>query len=134
MSGKVGRPTKYKPEFCEKVMDMGREGYGVAEIAAELDVTKQTVHNWQKEHPAFLDAMTRARDLSEGWWASQGRQGIWGKENRRFNSNAYRLQMMNRFGWGEKSSREHTVTGREMAKQIEEARLEMEDSVSGDDE
>lgn len=92
MSG--GRPTKYEPEMCETVIELGRDGAGVAEIAAELDVSRQTVYNWKDEHPEFLDAVNRARDLSQAWWEKQGRKGIW---SRKFNASAYKLQVMNRF-------------------------------------
>jgi len=106
MSAKVGRPTKYDPAYCEKVVELGRKGCGLAEIAYELDVTRQTLQNWQVEHPQFLGAITHARELSEGWWASQGRAGIWSRE---FNANAYRLQVMNRFPseWRDKREIEH---------------------------
>lgn len=104
----MARPTDYDPEYCERVVELGREGESVVGIAADLGVSKQTVYNWQEKHPEFLDAMTRARDLSESWWASQGKKGIWSRE---FNASAYRLQMMNRFGWGERSQNEHYGPG-----------------------
>lgn len=104
MSG--GRPTKYDPELCGKVVALGRDGYTLTEIAAELDVARQTLYNWQEEHPEFLDALTRAKDLAEAWWSKEGRKGIWSRD---FNASAYRLQMANRFDWGDKSS--HELTG-----------------------
>ena len=38
--------------------------------------------------------MSRARELSLAWWEKEGRKGI---SSRDFNSNAYRLQVCNRF-------------------------------------
>jgi hypothetical protein len=89
-----GRPTSYRPEFCDRVIELGKQGYGKAEIAAELDVERKTLDNWCNEYPEFLHAMSRARELSLAWWDSEGRKGIC---NRDFNSNAYRLQVCNRF-------------------------------------
>lgn len=90
----AGRPSDYEPEFCETVIEMGREGASRAEMAAELEISHQTWYNWEKKHPEFLEATTRARHLAQGWWEKQGRKGIWSRE---FNASAYRLQMMNRF-------------------------------------
>jgi hypothetical protein len=106
----VGRPTKYDAAMCERVVALAREGAGRAEIAAELDVAIQTFHNWEAAHPEFLEATTRARDLSLAWWNKQGRAGIWARE---FNANAYRLQVMNRFpsDWRDKQDHEHSGPG-----------------------
>ena len=91
---KTGRPTAYDPAFCERVVEFGRQGYSKAMMAAELEVVRQTLDNWARTYPEFLDAMTRARDYSLAWWERQGLEGIWSRD---FNANAYRLQMMNRF-------------------------------------
>jgi hypothetical protein len=90
-----GRPTKYRRDMCDQVIACGRQGMGRAEIAAELDVSRDTLRNWERQHPEFFAAMRRAHDLELAWWEGQGRRGIWaGKE---FNANAYGLQMRNRF-------------------------------------
>ena len=94
MAKKTGRPTKYDPKMCERVVDCGKEGYSRAELAAELGIAIQTMHNWEAAHPDFLEATTRARDLALAWWNRQGSKGIWAKS---FNAAAYRLQVMNRF-------------------------------------
>lgn len=64
----VGRPTDYKPEYCERVIALGKEGYSHAQIAAELDVCRNTLYNWADEHPEFLRAITRARDYAQAWF------------------------------------------------------------------
>lgn len=106
MSG--GRPTDYRPEFCETVLALGKEGAGKAEIAAKIGVTRQTLDNWAAAHPEFLDAVTHARELSAGWWEEQGREGVWSRE---FNANAYSLQVRNRFpdDWRDKSENKTTI-------------------------
>lgn len=90
-----GRPTDYRPEFCEQVVNLARIGMGRAEIAATLGVVRATLANWERAHPEFLAAMERAGEMSLAWWSEQGRKGIWaGKE---FNAPAYSLQVRNRF-------------------------------------
>lgn len=92
---KGGRPTDYRPEHCARVVDLGKLGKSRAQIAAALDVVRDTLTNWEKSHPEFLGAMTRAHELALAWWEDQGQTGIWA--GKQFNANAYSLQMRNRF-------------------------------------
>lgn len=39
-------PRRYPPEFRRKVLDLLKLGRTVAEVAAGLDVTEQTIYNW----------------------------------------------------------------------------------------
>jgi hypothetical protein len=103
----AGRPTDYRPEFCERVIELGKEGYSKAMIAHDLDVTRNTLDNWAAVNPEFLSAIHDARDAALGWWELQGHKGIWSRE---FNANAYRLQVTNRFpdDWKDKQTTEHS--------------------------
>ena len=40
----------YPPEFRRKVLDLLDTGRSVAEIAADLGVTGQTIYNWRNQH------------------------------------------------------------------------------------
>lgn len=71
-----GAPTKYDPLFCEMVIAAGKEGKSRAWIAAHLQVARQTLHNWEKEHPEFLDAMEKAHNLAQAWWEDAGQTGM----------------------------------------------------------
>ena len=71
-----GRPTAYDPAYCDDVIEYGRAGKSLTWIATELGVVKQTIHNWMAEHPEFLDAMTRAKELSQRWWEDKGQEGV----------------------------------------------------------
>jgi transposase len=42
-------PRRYPVEFRRKVLDLIEAGKPVAEIAAQLDVTAQTVYNWRNQ-------------------------------------------------------------------------------------
>ena len=70
---KIGRPTNYRPEFCERVVELGSQGYSVAMIIADIGAgSRQTISEWMKAHREFGDAMTRARDLALAWWERKG--------------------------------------------------------------
>lgn len=106
-----GRPTDYRPEHCERVVELGREGKSKAQIAAELDVCRNTLDNWAEAHPEFLRALTRARDLSQAWWEDQGQAGI--HLGSGFNASLWAKSMSARFpdDYTERQKRE--VTGKD---------------------
>jgi transposase-like protein len=77
----VSRPTSYDPAFCDRVIELGKEGKSVTQMACELDVVKQTLHNWAAEFPEFLDAFTKAKQWSQDWWETKGQKGLEGGVN-----------------------------------------------------
>lgn len=85
----IGRPTDYRAQYCEQVIELGRQGKSHAQIAAALDQARMTLYRWQEQFPEFSDAMTRAKDLAQAWWEDQGQTGLvipgfnatlWGKQ------------------------------------------------------
>lgn len=71
-----GAPSKYRPEYCERVIEWGKAGKSRAWIAAELGVCKRTLVNWEREQPEFLSAMARAKTLEQQWWEDAGQSGM----------------------------------------------------------
>jgi hypothetical protein len=71
-----GRPSKYKKAYCAIIIDKMSEGWSVSEVAAHLDVSRQTIENWKKDHPEFLDAFTRAKAAEQSWWERTGRESL----------------------------------------------------------
>lgn len=80
--------------MCEQVVEYGKDGYSRAEIAAGLEITRDTLYRWQHEHPEFSDAISRASDLSLAWWERNGRTNLTNKD---FNHGLYRQCMSGRF-------------------------------------
>lgn len=90
-----GAPPKYKKEYCELVRDLGKDGKSITQIAVFIGVVKQTVYNWEKEYPEFLDALTRARENAQAWYEDIGQRGlIMGKD---FNASTWAKQVSCRF-------------------------------------
>jgi hypothetical protein len=103
----IGRPTEYQEAFCEAVIRMGEEGYSVVEMAAELGVHRDSLYEWEKVHPIFSDAFTRARQLTQAWWERQGRVNL---ATQGFNASLWAKNMGCRFkgDWTEKTQTELT--------------------------
>lgn len=108
----MGRPTDYKPEFCEKVIALGREGASKAEMAHALACTRQTMDNWADANPEFLDAVKEATETSQGWWESKGREATFGGCPG-FNATSFIFNMKNRFPTDWRDKQDHELTGKD---------------------
>ena len=104
----AGRPTKYDPAFCERIIELAKEGASKAEMALDLDIAYSTFDVWQNDIPEFSDAVKRAERLAQGWWEKQGRKATFGAFDG-FNATSFIFNMKNRFreDWREKQEIEH---------------------------
>lgn len=94
----MGRPTKYKPEFCDTVVELGALGKSKAQMAAALGSDRATINRWCDEHEEFRVAIARARDLAMAWWEDQGQRGMWqSPEGERLNPQLWSRSMSARF-------------------------------------
>lgn len=104
----MARPTTYNPEFCDQVIAWGEQGKSLAWMAAHLDVSKQTVHNWMDAHPEFLDAITRAKAKAQAWWEDAGQAGMVGNG---LNAGVWSKSMAARFPEDWRDNKGVEVTG-----------------------
>jgi hypothetical protein len=72
----VVRPSLYRPEYCEKVIELGRQGCSPAEIASELNVDRATLGYWADQNEEFSAALTRAKTHEQAWWEKAGKSGM----------------------------------------------------------
>ena len=104
----VGRPSKYKPEFCERVIELASEGAGWAEYAADFGIDRPTLYDWAAAHPEFSTALTRAKVLEQAWFEREGRLNL---KNREFNANLWSKSVSARFREDYTERRVSEVTG-----------------------
>lgn len=57
----AGRPTDYTPELGEKILELMNQGLSLAAAAAELNIHRQRVYEWEEKHPEFADTVNLAR-------------------------------------------------------------------------
>lgn len=103
---KMGRPTLYKPEYCQKLLDyfdieprqevtrqvVAKDG-SVATVTMEvpnelptlagfcclIGTHRETLLNWSKAHPDFFDALKRAKEHQERIMLANGMTGFYDK-------------------------------------------------------
>jgi len=73
---KIGRPTLYKPEYCDIVIAMGKEGKSREQIAGSLGLAWNTLELWTEKHPEFMDALRTAKNLELHYWEDLGLQNV----------------------------------------------------------
>lgn len=97
----AGRPTDYEPEFCDRVIALGKKGKSRTEIAYELDCGTTTLQRWEAAHEEFRVAMARAKEAEQVWWERKGRRNL---NAQHFQASMWSRSMAARFpnDWREK--------------------------------
>lgn len=102
-----GRPTDYKQEYCELLIEHMGNGFSFESFAALVNASKQTIYDWLAANPEFLDAKSIAFERSRLFWEKIGidlaRSGAG-------NATAFIFNMKNRFkeDWRDKIETEHS--------------------------
>jgi|PlaIllAssembly_1097288.scaffolds.fasta_scaffold1087130_1 transposase len=65
------RPTKYKPEYAQQVLEHMREGYSLTAAAGKIGVWREQLYLWAGKFPEMAEAMkagkaARVAKLEEG--------------------------------------------------------------------
>jgi len=125
----LGAPSKYKPEYCEKLIEHMSKGYSFDSFGAVVDVCEDTLYEWKKVHLNFSDSYKKGRTLSLYEWEKMGIHATQGKpflykrkiaskdqagnavvkeveEQGSFNATTWIFNMKNRFGWKDRT--DHT--------------------------
>jgi len=75
MPNPVGRPSKYKQGYCERVIELGKEGKSQVQIACALGVDPKSLRDWAEAHEDFSLALTRAKAEEQAWWENAAQLG-----------------------------------------------------------
>lgn len=99
----IGRPTKYDEKYCEVVIELMAKGYSKEACAGYIGIAKQTLYNWIKDNPAFLDAVSIGESKCQFFWETMGVDyTVFSKNGKQLNGQVYGLNMKNRFNWSDK--------------------------------
>jgi hypothetical protein len=69
---KVGRPSLYEPRFCEMIVEHMKQGYSATSFGAVIDVSGESISEWQDVHPEFADAVKRGKRHMERFYTQMG--------------------------------------------------------------
>jgi len=94
----AGRPTKYDPSYCEKLIKHMAQGLSYLSFAGVIEVNPDTMYEWEKKHPEFSEAKKIAFQKGRLAWETMGIAGTVGKTDK-FSAAAWIFNMKNRFKW-----------------------------------
>jgi hypothetical protein len=60
-----GRPNKFKPEYIEQAIKLCQFGHTDPELAEFFEVHLQTINNWKRKYPEFLDALKAGKEVAD---------------------------------------------------------------------
>lgn len=102
------KASKYKPEFCDMLLDHMDSGLDYGSFAGVVGVKRSTLYDWEKNHEEWAEA----RELGEGllylYNMRLGRDATIGKV-RNFNNTVWIFIMKNCHGWRDKQKDEVDV-------------------------
>lgn len=61
----VGRPSKYRPEFCEMAYKFCLMGATDKRLAELLDVSERSINEWKEVHPEFSQSIANGREIAD---------------------------------------------------------------------
>ena len=108
---RVGRPSNYKPEYAQTVLDDAALGHTLGATCAVIGCSRQTLLEWAASHPEMGDAIARAKQIRQRFYEGHvidiARRG--GDSTR---MSAIKLGLLNVGGedWKERLTAEHNVT------------------------
>ena len=105
----VGRPCKYDPSYCEKLIDLMANGALDCECFAYWNVNKSTFYDWINKYPDFREAHEQGLPKCEAWWIDWGKKGMRG-EVKGFSFNAWIAFMNNKFKWAKNAMQDQQST------------------------
>lgn len=74
-----GRPTNYKPEYCEMVVEHMSQGKSLASFAASIGTHRQVLYEWQSANREFHDACKHAQEMSLQWFEDFAQKATTGR-------------------------------------------------------
>lgn len=100
-----GRPTDYTPELGDRILDLMSEGLSLAAAAAECDVHRRRVYDWEAKHPEFAELVQLGRSKRQMFLE---RRLIRATEGPVVTSSIFALKNAGQGDWRDKQEVEHS--------------------------
>jgi len=97
-----GRPTLYKPEYCEQIVEFGKRGETFVCFAAEIGVCRDTISEWAAKYQDFSLALKQAKICAETYFIRLGTKACGGDQT--LNFTAIKFFLAAAHGWRDKDT------------------------------
>lgn len=94
----VGRPSKYDPSYCNKVIELGKLGKSFEQMASMLNIGITTLKRWREEHEEFRASLEDAHGFAQTWWEDMAQSYlVESKDTEKLNTGLWSRSMAARF-------------------------------------
>lgn len=94
----VGRPSKYDPSYCEKVIELGKLGKSFEQMASIIGVGITSFKRWREEHEDFRTSLEDAHGFAQTWWEDMAQSYlVESKDTEKLNTGLWSRSMAARF-------------------------------------
>lgn len=103
----AGRPTDYKPTYCDQAVEHLALGYSLTSFAGKIGHSRDSIYRWMDEHEEFSGAVKKGRAKGQALWEQRlAAMAVNGGGN----ATAIIFAMKNLYqdDWREKQAIEHT--------------------------
>jgi len=86
--------SKFKPEMCDRMIEMGKQGASQKMIWSELGISKASAETLKKNHPEFAEALDLALVHAQAFWE---RELLANVDNKGYNSRLAEIALRGQF-------------------------------------
>ena len=86
--------SKFKPEMCKRMIEMGKQGASQKMIWSELGISKNNAESLKKSNPEFAEALDMALVHAQAYWERELLANI---ENKGYNSRLAEIALRGQF-------------------------------------
>lgn len=61
----MGRPSSFKPEYCEEALKLCKLGATDKELADFFGVSEATLNTWKNQFPEFLESLKAGKEIAD---------------------------------------------------------------------
>lgn len=112
-----GRPTTYRPEYCQLLIEHMKQGLSFESFGAVVGCSSSTLYEWVAANEDFSSAKKLATEYCRIFWEKIAVDNLintseqWGKgqaKSKALNSTVWIFNMKNRFKWRDNIDVEHS--------------------------
>lgn len=108
----MGRPSDYDPAYCDQIIELGKQGKSLAQMASILDTSYTSMLRWKEEHESFRYALEDAQHFAQAWWEDQAQSYlVEEKDCAKLNTGLWSRSMAARFPRTYRESTKTEITG-----------------------
>ena len=106
MATKKHPQSKYDPDVCDRMIELGKLGASQKMIWSDLGISKSTAETWKKKYPEFAEALDLSLVHAQAFWE---RELLANVDNKNYNSRLAEIALRGQFQQDYRETRDTKV-------------------------